>query len=201
MNFIKKIKDAPRRLFKWTEKLAESEHAERSLYLLSVSEAVFFPIPPDPVLMTLIFHKTSNWLRYSLLTVAASIFGGIIGYLIGWGLFESVGSQIINALHIQGNFDSLSESFRENGALVVFTAALTPIPYKIVTLTAGASGVNFVIFLAASVIGRGLRFIAVGALAHYLGKKHKDKIEKYINLVSLAVIILVVIALILIKQF
>ena len=201
MNYVDKVKALPSKLFRWTEKLAESKHAERSLYLLSMSEAVFFPIPPDPVLMALIFHKTKRWLRYSLLTALASIAGGVIGYMIGWGLFESIGTGIINTLHIQDSFNTLSENFRDNGALVVFTAALTPIPYKIVTLTAGASGVNFGIFLVASIIGRGIRFVAVGALAHYLGKKHKEKIEKYINLISVLAIILILIILFFIKQF
>ncbi len=172
MDTVKKIKDTPKKIYKYSEKLAESKHAERSLYLVTAAEAIFFPIPPDPLLMTLIFHKTNKWLRYSLLTIAASLAGGVVGYFVGWALFESIGSWIINALHLSDTFDSLSESFRNNGALVVFSAALTPIPYKIVTLTAGASAVNFPVFIAASIVGRGLRFLAVGALAHYLGKKH-----------------------------
>lgn len=198
---IKQILSIPTRLYKWTEKLAESKHAERSLYLLSTSEAVFFPIPPDPLLMALIFHKSkeNQWIRYTLLTVLASVVGGIIGYMIGWTLFESVGDWLISNLHIKEGFDSLSKSFRENGSLFVFTAAITPIPYKIVTLTAGASGVNFGVFLIASIIGRGLRFIAVGALAHYLGKKHKDKIEQYINYVSLLIITLMILLVFLVK--
>jgi len=194
-----KLKNIPKRIYSWTEKLAESKHSERSLYLITMSEAVFFPIPPDPLLMALIFHKSDRWLRYTLLTALFSILGGIIGYVIGWTLFESIGSWIIDNLHIRDTYESLSESFRDNGALVVFSAALTPIPYKIVTLTAGASGVNFGVFLIASIIGRGVRFLAVGALAHYLGRKHKEKIEEYINIVSVSLVALLIIAVLIFK--
>lgn len=192
LKLIKYILSLPGKLYKWSERLADSKHAERSLYLLTASEAIFFPIPPDPLLMAMIFHNNSRWLRYSLLTIVATIIGGIIGYIIGWTLFESVGDWIITNLHIQDNYNSLSDNFRENGAIVVFAAALTPIPYKVVTLTAGASGVNFGVFLLASIVGRSIRFLAVGALAHYLGKRHKEKIEEYINRISVLIVLLVV---------
>jgi len=195
MNFIQKILSIPKRLYAWTEKLSESKHAERSLYLITLSEAIFFPIPPDPLLMAMIFHKSNQWIRYVILTIGASILGGIIGYFVGWALFESIGNWLVDNLHIRDSFESLSDKFSENAALAVFVAAITPIPYKVVTLTAGFSGVNFGIFLLASIVGRGIRFAAVGALAHYLGKKHKDKIEEYINLVSLALVALIALVL------
>jgi len=196
---IKSIIEIPKRLYRWTEKLADSKHGERSLYLLSASEAIFFPIPPDPLLMSMIFHKHDRWLRYTTLTIFFSVLGGVVGYFVGWALFESIGNWLLDTLHIRSGFEDLSTKFSENAALAVFSAALTPIPYKIVTLTAGFSGVNFGIFIVASIIGRGARFLAVGALAHYLGKKHKDKIEEYINVVSLALIGLIVLALLLVR--
>lgn len=199
MDRLKKITNIPKKLYSWTEKLADSKHGERSLYLLSACEAVFFPIPPDPLLMAMIFHKHDRWLRYTLLTVLFSVLGGVIGYFVGWALFESIGNWILDTLHIRNDFESLSKKFTENAGLAVFTAALTPIPYKIVTLTAGFSGVNFGAFLLASIIGRGARFLAVGALAHYLGKKHKDKIEQYINLISIALVVLLLLLVLVVR--
>ncbi len=182
-------------MYAWTTKWASHPRAEKYLAGITAAEGVFFPIPPDPLLMAMIFSKPNKWLRYSLITIVASILGGIIGYLIGFAFFESIGDWIISSLHLEEGYISLSQSFQENATLAVFTAALTPIPYKLITLTSGALQVNFGVFLIASILGRGTRFIVVGFLAKLLGKKYKEQIEKYIDIISICLVLILILIL------
>lgn len=183
---MKAIRNWIRDLYAWTTKWAQKKNAEYALAGLTAAEGIFFPIPTDPLMMAMTFTKPQKWFRYSLITLISSILGGIVGYLIGWGLFESIGQPIIDALHLHEEFIDFSQAFNRNGASAVFIAAVTPIPYKLITLSAGAVGVNFGVFVAASIIGRGARFMLLGFLASHLGAKYKDQIEKYIDIIGLA---------------
>lgn len=188
-----------RRLYDWFVAWADKPNAEKALAAFSFAESSFFPVPPDPLLMALVFAKTKQFLRFAAVTTAASVAGGIFGYVIGIGLFESIGNWLIETYHLQEDYASLGQKFQDNNFLAVLAAALTPIPYKIITISAGAFKVNFVSFVLASIIGRGSRFFGVAALAHYLGRRHKEKIERYIDLISVAVITLLVIAILLFR--
>ena len=192
-----KPKSPIKRLYRWTVKWAEKDNAEYMLAGLTALEGIIFPIPTDPLMMAMTFTRPKRWLRYSLITLAASIIGGSIGYLVGYGLFESIGGWILDTFHLQDGFAALSESFEQQGGLYVFIAAVTPIPYKLITLTSGAIGVNFLVFLVASIIGRGLRFILLGFLASHLGARYRDQIEKYIDVIGLAIVAALVIILLL----
>lgn len=170
---------------------AEKPHAERALQGFSVIEAIFFPIPPDPLLMALVFAKPKRWLVLAARTIAASLLGGIVGYLFGRLLFAGFGDWLLDTYHLHSQYQDLGAKFRDGAFLAVLAAALTPIPYKLITLTAGAFHVNFVIFLLASLIGRGLRFTGVAYLASHIGNNHRDKIERYIDGLSLALLALI----------
>jgi len=193
----KQAKSPFKRLYSWTVKWAEKENAEYVLAGLTALEGIIFPIPTDPLMMAMTFAKPKKWLRYSLITLVASILGGIVGYLIGFGLFETIGDWILTTFHLQDGFDSLGNAFDENGGLYVFIAAVTPIPYKLVTLTSGAFHINFLVFLTASIIGRGARFLLLGFLASHLGAKYRNQIEKYIDVIGIAIVAIVVAFLIL----
>ncbi len=153
-------------------------------------EAIIFPVPPDPLLMAIIFNRPRRWLRLALLTSAASIAGGVVGYLFGVGLFETVGRWIIETNHLQSGFAQLGDKFDRNAFLGVLTAALTPIPFKIITIAAGAFSVNFVTFILAATLGRVVRFTGVGYLAAKLGKDYREAIERYINLISVVIVLI-----------
>lgn len=188
-----------RRFYKWFTDWAQKPQAEWALFGFSFIEAIIFPIPPDPLLIAMVFNKPKLWLRYATITVIATITGGIVGYLFGWGLFESLGNWIINTYHLQDQYASLGQSFQDNGFLAVLAAAMTPIPYKIITISAGAFKINFFSFFFASVVGRTLRFFGVAYLAKFLGIKYKDQIEKYIDVISVAIIVLAIIVLVLLS--
>lgn len=186
-----------RRFYNWFMAWAEKPTAEKALAGFTFIEAIFFPIPPDPLLMAMVFNKPKRWVRYATITLTATILGGIVGYLAGIGLFETLGEWIIETYHLQEEYAALGESFQNNDFIAVLTAAMTPIPYKIITLSAGAFEVNFISFLVASIIGRGARFFGVAYLAKWLGAKYKDRIEKYIDAISIALLILIILLIIL----
>jgi membrane protein YqaA with SNARE-associated domain len=196
-NQYKKPKSPIKRLYNWTVKWAKKDNAEYVSALPTALEGIIFPIPTDPLMMAMTFAKPKKWLRYSLITLTASILGGIVGYLIGFGLFETIGDWILTTFHLQDGFNQLGQSFEDNGGVYVFTAAVTPIPYKLVTLTSGAFQINFVVFLIASILGRGARFLLLGFLASHLGAKYRDQIEKYIDVIGIAIVVLLVVFLLL----
>lgn len=189
-----------RQMYAWVTHWAKTKHAETALWGVSFAESSFFPIPPDPLLMAMTFSKENKWLRFAFITTAASILGGIAGYLIGFGLFETIGEWIIDTYHLQDEYANLSQKYTDNAAIAVFSAALTPIPYKIITITAGAAKINLVTFVIASIAGRSMRFFAVAGLAKYLGKNHKENIEKYIDIISLSLIAILILLLLIISR-
>lgn len=186
-----------RRFYYWFTAWAQKPQAEKALAGFTLIEAIFFPIPPDPLLMAMVFNKPKRWVRYATITVVATLIGGVIGYLVGVGLFETLGQWLIDTYHLHDQYVALGESFQSNSFLAVLTAAMTPIPYKIITLSAGAFEVNFFSFFIASIIGRTARFFGVAYLAKWLGVKYKDRIENYIDAISVALLILLILFVIL----
>ncbi|HEX9679405.1 MAG TPA: YqaA family protein [Candidatus Saccharimonadales bacterium] len=187
-----------KRLYRWFEARADRPNADRALFGFSFIEAIIFPIPPDPLLMAMIFSRPQRWLRLVLITIGASLLGGIFGYILGVGLFETIGQWLIETFNLQAGFNELGQRYQEGAFVVVLTAAFTPIPFKLVTLTAGAFSINFVVFILGALLGRSLRFFGLGYLARYLGENHKTKIEKYIDIVSFMAIALILLALLLV---
>lgn len=180
----------------WYKRTIKWARTERALAMIAFAESSFFPIPPDPILLNMSLDKPHTWKRYAAITIAASVLGGIFGYIIGIALFESFGDWIISTYHLEHRYEQLGTAFTENGLLTILAAALTPIPYKIFTITAGAFQLNFVTFIVASIIGRGARFTAVSYAASKFGKKYRDQIGKYIDLISVGIIGLAVLAII-----
>lgn len=189
------------KLYNWTVAWADKPSSEKALAGVSFAESSFFPIPPDPLLIALVTAKPSRWFRFALITTIASILGGIFGYLIGWVLFESVGTWILNTYHLQEAYVSLGMRFEDNALIAVFTAAMTPIPYKLITITAGAFQINFLAFIAASVVGRSFRFFLEAWAMHHFGRRYKHIIERYVNLLSWAFLLLILVGFIVLKYF
>ena len=163
--------------------------------MISFAESSFFPIPPDPVLINQTFVHPKKWRRLATLTLIASVLGGILGYLIGWVLFSTVGQAIVDFYDAQDAFDHLGEVFRDYGLVTIFVAAITPIPYKLFTIAAGAFSLNIFVFVLASILGRASRFYAVAWIANILGEKYQDRIRKYVDAFSLAIVALVILIL------
>lgn len=168
-----------RRLYNWVLSWAETPWGPLALFVLSFCESSFFPIPPDPLLIALCLGKRKRSLWFALNCTVASVLGGLFGYFIGYAFFELLAEPVLSVYGYADRFEHYAGLFKDNGALAVFIPALTPVPYKLVTIAAGAAGLNIPIFILASIIGRGLRFFAVAGLLLWLGEPVGRFIEKW----------------------
>lgn len=164
------------------------------LFILSLSESVIFPIPPDVMLAPMALSKPEKAWHYALNCSVASVLGGMLGYLLGYLLFEPVVQPVIDSMGYQAKFDTISGWFEDYGIWVVFLAGFSPIPYKLFTVTAGVMQMAFLPFVIASAISRSLRFYMVAGLMKWGGKPMEEKLRIYVDRIGWAVIILVVIA-------
>ncbi|WP_180899186.1 YqaA family protein [Martelella soudanensis] len=179
-----------RRLYNWTLSLAGKRNAEGVLFGISFAESSFFPIPPDVLLIPMVIARPAKWFRIALICTLASILGAIAGYLIGMFLFEQVARPILDFYGKQHSFDRIAEWYNRWGGWGVLFAAITPFPYKVLTIFSGATGLNFGIFLLVSVIGRSFRFFLVAWLLNRYGPPIRDFIEKYLGLLFTVFVIL-----------
>lgn len=178
-----------RRLYDWVLSLADTKHATWTLFALSFAESSFFPIPPDVLLGPLCLGKRERSLWFATVTTAASVLGAVLGYVIGSAAIDL--ALLIPGI-TQDKIDWLAGEFDQRGQWYVFIAALTPIPFKLLTITAGFAKMNLGVFLTACVIGRAARFYAVAGLFWWVGPKAMPLIDKYFNLLCVAFIVLLV---------
>ncbi len=157
-------------------------HRKAPWYLggLSFAESSFFPIPPDVMLAPMVLARPARAWSLAALTTAASVAGGVFGYLIGWLAFDLVEP----LLHRSGHWDTYLRArdwFERWGVWVVFIAGFSPIPYKVFTITAGALSMALFPFILASLIGRGARFFLVAALIRWGGARYEPLLRRYID--------------------
>ncbi len=171
---------------------AETPFGPLALALLALAESSFFPIPPDPLLIALCLGSIRKSWRFAFYTSAASVAGGAIGYLIGFGIWGAVDSFFF--MYVPGFshelFEKVMRNFHAHGFWYVFAAGFTPIPYKVFTIASGVFKLNFLLFLFASGISRSLRFFLVAALLRKFGPSIKSFIDRYFNWLALLFFIL-----------
>jgi membrane protein YqaA with SNARE-associated domain len=165
----------------WLQENSDGRLARWTLGLFSYFDGFISPFPPDPILALMSVFHPKKWWKYALATTILSVLGGITGYLIGLWLFESFGEWLLQAHHASNQIQAIGESFNNSTFLAIFIAAFTPIPYQIFTVAGGVFKVNFLAFLLASIIGRGLRFFIVAGLMRFLGEKFGNLMMKYFN--------------------
>lgn len=180
------------RLYQWTLAKAAHAHAERWLFVISFMESSFFPIPPHPLLGLMCLARPEKALRYGLICTIASVLGGLLGYGIGHFVYEAVGQQILSALGLSAKFPVAACYLRDNAALIILAKGATPIPFKLITITAGFIGLSLFTFLWASILSRAFQFMLVGFLFWKFGRPIKAFIEKYLALLSALFLVLVV---------
>lgn len=174
--------------------LGWSRHPHAPWYLggLSFAESSFFPVPPDVMLAPMALSQPQQAWRFALLTTAASVLGGMLGYLIGVFAFDFVEPW----LHQVGYWDAylqVNEWFGTWGFWAVFLAGFSPIPYKLFTISAGVIGMAFFPFVLASAIGRGGRFFLVAGLMRWGGEKMEQSLRLYIDRISWALVIVLLV--------
>lgn len=205
-----------RRLYDWVLHWADTPYGIAALMVISFMESSFFPIPPDVLLISLVLGAPTKWWRIALACTIASVLGGMVGYGIGVFAWEGVGVWIVeNIAHkeltmVDGRHDIalpplLVDNFKDSlggeflfqvydkwNAWIVFIFGLTPLPYKLVTITAGVARVNFGIFILTSIGARALRFFVVAYILRLVGEPAKDFIEKHFNLLTIVFVILLI---------
>jgi membrane protein YqaA with SNARE-associated domain len=181
-----------KRLYHWT--LAKAAHQKAPYWLAAVSfiESSFFPIPPDVMLAPMCLAKPHKAFQYALICTIASVVGALFGYAIGYFLFETVGSAILDFYGLDEQFEGFKVSFNEQGWLIVLLAGFTPLPFKVITIAAGATAMSLYILVIASIIARSARFFLVGALLWKFGQPMQDWIDKHFALATTVVGVLFV---------
>jgi membrane protein YqaA with SNARE-associated domain len=190
-----------RKLYDWVLHWAETPYGPIALFILAFAESSFFPVPPDALLIALVLGATSKAFRLALNCTIASVLGALFGYAIGHFLWWTPSNEFTSiAMFFFNNIPGFSEKlfydvqkmYNQYNFWIVFTAGFTPIPYKVITISAGAFNINILMFVVASIISRGARFFLVSFLIWKFGPQIRDFIDKYFNWLALAFTVLLI---------
>lgn len=209
-----------RKLYDWVLGWSGNPYGLLALVVLALAESVFFPIPPDPLLMALTLGLPTGAWKFAAWCTTGSVLGGILGYALGHFVWWADSNLYLSAVtaaaattqsfsppteafsglanlfftYVPGFtttvFETVRQQYRAYSFLIVFTAGFTPIPYKVITITSGAFGISFPVFMAASVISRGMRFFLVAGLLWKFGEPVKIFIDRYFNLLTMTFVFL-----------
>lgn len=181
-----------RRLYDWCIAAAYKPYAKWLMGFVSFIESSFFPIPPDVMLIPMSLARPERAYSYAFLCTWTSVLGGIFGYAIGALLYDSVGQWLIGLYGYGSKVEAFREAYNQYGALIILLKGLTPIPYKIVTITSGFAGYNLAAFIGLSVIARGMRFFFLAFLITRYGERARTMLEERLGFwVSVGAIVLV----------
>jgi membrane protein YqaA with SNARE-associated domain len=176
-----------KRIYDWCVGAADKPYALWVLAAVAFAESSFFPVPPDIMLIPMSLAQPKRaWLFAGVCTIA-SVVGGILGYAIGALLYDSVGHWLISLYHLGDSVEAFRASYAKWGAMVILVKGVTPIPYKLVTITSGFAGYNIWLFILLSIITRGARFFFAALLMNRYGDWIRVRVEKHLGL---AVVIL-----------
>lgn len=172
--------------------LANNPRAIWLLGFVSFIEAIFFPIPPDVLLIPMILANIKRAWLYAFVTTITSVVGGLVGYAIGYLAYEQIAEPLLLSLGKQAAMSLFSSSINENGFLIVLTAGISPIPFKVVSVMSGFTQMPVFVFLLSALLGRATRFFVVATLLKYYGEAIKSFIETYLGWLFLFFIALIV---------
>ncbi|HUU31698.1 MAG TPA: VTT domain-containing protein [Phycisphaerae bacterium] len=188
-----------RRLYEWVLGWAETKYAGVALGALAFSEAIFFPVPADVLLIALCLGRPKRSFRWAAICTFASILGGMAAWLLGAYVGEPALRCAMQWIGYEAKMDLALAKFSEHGFLAVAVSALTPVPYMVFSWVAGASRFPLWQFALSSIIFRPMRFFAVAGLVYAFGPRAKHFIDKYFNLVTVAFMVLVIGVVVLVK--
>ena len=171
-----------RRIYDWCIAAADKPYALWLMAAVSFAESSFFPVPPDIMLIPMALARPQRAWVYAGVCTVASVAGGVLGYAIGSLLYDSVGQWLIGLYGYGDKVDAFRASYAHYGAWIILLKGLTPIPYKIVTITSGFAGYNIWLFILLSVITRGARFFIAAVLLNRYGETIRHHIEKRLGL-------------------
>ena len=175
-----------RRLYARMIELAAGPHATTALAAIAFIESSFFPIPPDVLLVPMVLARPRAAWRLAALCTLASVAGGLLGYAIGYFLFDAIGRPLLQFYGAMDRYYTLKAGFDQWGVWIIILKGMTPIPYKLITIASGVAHFDLVAFVAASIVSRSLRFFLLAALLWWFGPAVREFIEKRLMLVTSA---------------
>jgi membrane protein YqaA with SNARE-associated domain len=173
-----------KRLYERTLALAAGPNALPALLIISFVESSFFPIPPDILLIPMILARPREAWRLAAYCTIASVAGGLLGYAIGYFLFDTLGRPILEFYHAMDRYDALKAGFDQWGTWIIIIKGMTPIPYKLITIASGVAHFDLASFIGASIISRSLRFFLVAVILWQFGDAARRFIERRLTLVT-----------------
>lgn len=180
-----------KKLYDWTISLAEHPRALWALAIVAFVESSFFPIPPDILMIPMIIAAPRRAFLIAGVATVFSVLGGLFGYFIGWGLFDTVGRPVLEFYGKTADAQEFSDKFNAWGAWAVLIAGVTPFPYKVITIMSGWTGLSLPVFILSSIVARSLRFFIIAGLLWKFGAPIREFIEKRLGLMfTLFVVIL-----------
>ena len=196
-------KNIVRRLYDWVLSWAETRFGTPALFVLAFVESSFFPVPPDVLQIALSAGKPTRSFWYATVSLIGSVLGAFLGFLIGYAFWAATKDFFFSYLFSEKTFNVVTGKYGDNALMAIFTAALTPIPYKVFTIAAGVchETVSLWTLLIASVIGRGARFYAVASIMYLFGPTVKVWIDRYFNLLTIVFTVLLLGGFVAIKFF
>lgn len=188
MDFVAALKELPTQMLHWVESFAATPYGHWALFALAFAESSVFPIPPDVLLIALCLARPEGSFWFALLCTAGSVLGAMFGYGLGyWG-----GRPLLKRLFKAAKIRAVESLYDRYNAWATGIAGLTPLPYKIFTVSGGVFAINFKIFVFASIVARGLRFFVVAALIYAFGEPVKAFIVRYLNLLSVVFVVMLI---------
>src|SRR5437762_3883584 len=167
-----------RRLYARMIEVAAGPRATLALAAIAFIESSFFPIPPDILLIPMILARPRDAWRLAALCMLASVAGGLLGYAIGYFLFDAIGRPILEFYNAMDRYEALRAGFQEWGVWIIILKGMTPIPYKLITIATGVAQFDLGLFVAASIVSRSLRFFLIAALSRWFGDPVREFIER-----------------------
>ncbi|MGI6245234.1 MAG: YqaA family protein [Pseudochelatococcus sp.] len=172
-----------RRLYDWVINLSRSPHAIWALAAVSFAESSFFPVPPDVLLLPMALARPDRALLYAGVCTVSSVVGGLLGYAIGYLLYDSIGQWLISAYGYGDSVEAFRQAYAQYGEWIILIKGVTPIPYKLVTITSGFAGYDLMWFTILSLITRGARFYILAGLLHRFGNPIRQFVEEHFGVV------------------
>jgi membrane protein YqaA with SNARE-associated domain len=190
-----------KKTYDWLMQLSAGKNAPLALAAVSFAESSFFPIPPDVMLVPMVLAKREKAWWYAGLATISSVIGGLAGYAIGFFLLELIGKPLLAFYGKADGLAAFTQLFSEYGAIILLTKGMTPIPYKVLTISAGVAHMNLATFVGASIVARATRFFLVAGLLYFFGEPIRTFIEKRLILVTTLVVVSIVGGFVALKLF
>jgi membrane protein YqaA with SNARE-associated domain len=186
-----------RRVYDWCIAAAYKPYALWLMGLVSFAESSVFPVPPDTMLIPMSLARPEKAWSYATLCTLTSVAGGVLGYVIGAYLYDTVGHWLIALYGYGDKVEAFREAYARWGTAIILIKGVTPIPYKIVTITSGFAGYNIWLFIVCSFVARGMRFYLTAFLLNRYGAQARKIIEERLGFwftVSLGVLLVGIVA-------